>query len=223
MPTVLPQLQLNLDANAAVLGALASPSPPTCAGVDGLGPAGGPPGTSGTEAPVGCGVEGGQAVGQAATPCGPAPLTWGDPSFVPGVMAWVRDAAGHGTRTPVIVGADIVVRGHWCCVRAVCVCAVCVCRVCVPCVCGGSCLGGGGQRFDEFLVSHSSTLCLCAAGMQYHEHLIDILVDTLTALTDGPAPAPIIITYVQRFKRAKKCVGAGWGRLVSARWFAASC
>lgn len=40
--------------------------------------------------------------------------------------------------------------------------------------------------------------------MQYHEHLIDILVETLTALTEGPSPAPVILTYVQRFKRAKR-------------------
>ena len=60
---------------------------------------------------------------------------------------------------------------------------------------------------------------ILGADIVYHEHLIDILVDSLVALSDGlaapacggegpsgdgPASPPIVISYVQRFKRAKR-------------------
>ena len=48
---------------------------------------------------------------------------------------------------------------------------------------------------------------ILGADIVYHEHLVDPLLATLTALTepppDGSPPPAILLTYVQRFKRAK--------------------
>jgi hypothetical protein len=41
------------------------------------------------------------------------------------------------------------------------------------------------------------------ADVVYHEPLIEPLLASLVALTEGPAPPPVLLTYVQRFKRAK--------------------
>jgi protein N-lysine methyltransferase METTL21C len=50
---------------------------------------------------------------------------------------------------------------------------------------------------------------ILGADIVYHEHLIQPLLDTLLALTEpsmyeGSTPPPIVMAYVQRFKRAKQ-------------------
>jgi hypothetical protein len=44
---------------------------------------------------------------------------------------------------------------------------------------------------------------IVAADVVYHEHLIEPLLQTLVELTRGPKPPKVLMSYVQRFKRAK--------------------
>lgn len=77
---------------------------------------------------------------------------------------------------------------------------------------GGSCSAaplwwGNSDHTAALLAAHGPLDAIVAADVVYHEHLIDPLLQALLALTDSAGratpPPPIILSYVQRFKRAK--------------------